>query len=120
MTDTVPAPLGSIAHYTLLDVLEPGGPGDIFRARDTKAGRTVAVRLLPADFPADGDRRAALLTKAQSLTALSHPNIIALFDAGEHEGRTYLVFEFLKGMSLRGEMAGRPMKVRRALELAIQ
>ena len=124
MTDTVPAPPGaapgSIAHYTLLELLEPAGPGEVYRARDTKAGRTVTVRLLPADFPADADRRAALLTKARSLIAMSHPNIIALFDAGEHEGRTFLVFEFLKGLSLRGEMAGRPIKVRRALELAIQ
>jgi serine/threonine protein kinase len=77
MSEDAPAPLGTIAHYTLLEQLDPAGPGVVYRARDTKAGRTVAVRLLPADFPADSGRRAALLEKARALTALSHPNVIA-------------------------------------------
>jgi serine/threonine-protein kinase len=54
------------------------------------------------------------------MTALSHPNVTTLFDAGEHEGRVYLAFEFLKGQSLRAEMAGRPLKVQRAVEAAVQ
>jgi eukaryotic-like serine/threonine-protein kinase len=112
-----PAPLGVVAHYNLLEQLEPSGPGDLYRARDTKAGRTVAVRLLPADFTSD---RAALITQARGLTSLSHPNVTTLFDVGEHEGRVYFAFEFQKGQSLRAEAAGRPMNVRRAVEIAIQ
>jgi len=112
-----PAPIGVVAHYTLLEQLEPSGPGDLYRARDTKAGRTVAVRLLPADYT---DDRAALIERARGLTALSHPNVTTLFDVGEHEGRVYLAFEFQKGQSLRAEAAGRPMNVRRAVEIAIQ
>jgi serine/threonine-protein kinase len=112
-----PAPLGVVAHYNLLEQLEPSGPGDLYRARDTKAGRTVAVRLLPADFTSD---RAALIQQARGLTSLSHPNVTTLFDVGEHEGRVYFAFEFQKGQSLRAEAAGRPMNVRRALEIAIQ
>jgi serine/threonine-protein kinase len=117
MTATVPAPLGTIAHYNLLERLPPSGPGDLYRARDTKLGRTVAVRLLPADFTA---HRSRLVAAARELSALSHPNVTALFDVGEHDGRFYLAFEFQKGQSLRTEAAGRPMNVRRAVEIAIQ
>ena len=112
-----PAPIGVVAHYNLLEQLEPSGPGDLYRARDTKAGRTVTVRLLPADFTADP---AALINQARGLTSLSHPNVTTLFDVGEHEGRVYFAFEFQKGQSLRAEAAGRPMNVRRAVEIAIQ
>jgi len=115
-----PGPIGVVAHYNLLERLEPSGPGDLFRARDTRAGRTVTVRLLPAGFPTDPTDRAKLFEAAKSLIALSHPNVTTLFDAGEHDGRIYLVFEFLKGQSLRLEMAGRPMNVRRAIEIAVQ
>jgi serine/threonine protein kinase len=117
VTDAAPAPIGVIAHYNLLERLEPSGPGDLFRARDTKLGRTVAVRLLPADFTVD---RQKLIAGARGLSALSHPNVTALFDVGEHDGRVYLAFEFQKGQSLRAESAGRPMNVRRAVEIAIQ
>ena len=112
-----PTPIGVVAHYNLLEQLEPSGPGDLYRARDTKAGRTVAIRLLPADFTSDP---AALITQARGLTSLSHPNVTTLFDVGEHEGRVYFAFEFQKGQSLRAEAAGRPMNVRRAVEIAIQ
>ena len=117
MTEAAPAPIGVIAHYNLLERLEASGPGDLFRARDTKLGRTVAVRLLPEDYTVDRQR---LITAARGLSALSHPNVTALFDVGEHDGRVYLVFEFQKGQSLRAESAGRPMNVRRAVEIAIQ
>ena len=120
MTTTVPAPLGAIGHFTLLERLDSGGFGELFRARDTRLGRTVSVRVLPRNFVTEPDERAALLERARSVVALSHPNVTALFDVGEHEGRVYLVFEFLKGQSLRAEMAGRMMNVRRAMELAIQ
>ena len=77
----------------------------------------MAVRLLPADFSSD---RHSLINEARGLSELSHPNVTALFDLGEHEGRVYLVFEFQKGQSLRAEAAGRPMNVRRAVEIGIQ
>ena len=117
MNASAPAPIGVVAHYNLLERLEPSGPGDLYRARDTKLGRTVAIRLLPTDFTAD---RSKLIEGARGLSALSHPNVTALFGVGEHEGRVYLAFEFQKGQSLRAESAGRPMNVRRAVEIAIQ
>ena len=111
------APIGVIAHYNLLERIDAAGLGDLYRARDTKHGRTVAVRVLPADFTPD---RHALIEKARALQVLSHPNAITVFDAGEHDGRVYVVFEFLKGRSLRAEMAGRAVNVRRAIDIAIQ
>jgi eukaryotic-like serine/threonine-protein kinase len=117
---TAPEPLGAIAHYNLLDRLDPAGPGDLFRARDTHYGRTVTIRLLPASLTADGDARGRLIEQARTLIALSHPNVTTLFDAGEHQGRVYLAFEFLRGQSLRAEMAGGAMNVRRAVEIAVQ
>lgn len=120
MNTPAPSTLGVVAHYNLLERLEPAGPGDLFRARDTRLGRTVAVRVLPPEFTLDADVRASLIERARSLVSLSHPNVTTVFDVGEHDGRVYLVFEFLKGQSLRAEMAGRPMNVRRAIDLAVQ
>jgi serine/threonine-protein kinase len=117
---SVTTPVGKIAHYNLLEPLEPAGPGDLYRARDTRLGRTVVIRLLPADCAPTPSARADLLAQVRAVAALSHPNIITVFDAGEHEGRLFLAFEFLKGRSIRSEMAGRPINVRHAVELAIQ
>ena len=116
----VPGPIGVVAHYNLLESLEPSGPGELFRARDTKAGRTVTVRWLPAEFTPDAAARAELIAAARSMTSLSHPNVITLFDAGEHGGRVFLAFEFLQGQSLRKEMAGQHLNLRRAVETSVQ
>jgi serine/threonine protein kinase len=120
MSTPAPTAIGTVAHYNLLEKLEPSGPGDLYRARDTRAGRTVTIRVLPAGHPATPAEREQLLQNARSMVALSHPNVTTLYEAGEHEGRIFLAFEFLKGQSLRAEMAGRPMNVRRAVELGIQ
>ena len=117
---TVPTSLGVVSHYNLLERLEPAGPGELFRARDTRAGRTVTIRLLPPEFAPDASSRASVLAKARGLVGLSHPNVTTLYEAGEHEGRIYLAFEYLKGQSLHAEMGGRPMNVRRAVEVGIQ
>ena len=115
-----PEHIGVVGHYNLLEQLEPAGPGDLYRARDTRLGRTVTLRLLPEGFAGTPAARATLVEQARDLLALSHPNLITLFDVGEDGGRVYFAFEYLRGMPLRGEMAGRPMNVRRAVELAIQ
>ena len=111
------APIGVIAHYNLLETLDASGVGELFRARDTKHGRTVAVRLLAAEFAPD---RKQFIDRARQAQVLSHPNAITLFDVGEHDERVYIVFEFLKGQPLRSEMAGRAVNVRRAVEIAVQ
>jgi eukaryotic-like serine/threonine-protein kinase len=120
MSTPAPTAIGTVAHYNLLEKLEPSGPGDLYRARDTRAGRTVTIRLLPAGYPEAAAERQRLFESARAVIALSHPNVTTLYEAGEHEGRIFLAFEFLKGQSLRAEMAGRAMNVRRAVELGIQ
>jgi serine/threonine protein kinase len=117
MTHDPLAPIGVIAHYNLLEKLDAAGLGELYRARDTRRGRTVGVRLLPADFT---DGRATLIERARAVQTLSHPNAITVFDVGEHDGRVFIVFEFLKGRSLRSEMAGRAVNVKRAIEMTIQ
>ena len=120
VNESAPAPIGTVAHYNLLERLDSAGPGELYRARDTRLGRTVTVRWMPSDFARHAQAKHRFMQEGQSLLALSHPNITMLFDVGEHDGRCYIVCEFLKGQSLRAETAGRPMNVRRALELAIQ
>lgn len=117
MSQDALAPIGVIAQYNLLERIDGAGPGDLYRARDTRHGRTVAVRVLPPDFTAD---QAALVDNARAVQVLSHPNAITVFDVGTHDGRVYVVFEFLKGRVLRSEMAGRPVNVRRAVDMTIQ
>ena len=116
----VPLPIGQIGDYNLLERLDASGPGELFRARDTRKGRTVAIRVLPDAVAPGAGARAGLIEAARSVGVLSHPNVTTLFDAGEHDGKAFLVFEYLTGQSLRAEMAGRAMNIRRAVEVAIQ
>src|SRR5687767_4774768 len=78
-----------------------GGMGEVYRARDTRLGRTVAVKLLPQSLSRDADRLRRFEQEAQAVAALEHPNILALHDVGTHDGSPYLVSEFLEGESLR-------------------
>src|SRR6516165_2934984 len=105
----------SIAHYNLLDRIGEGGIGEVFRARDTKVGRTVAVKVVAPALERDTVRLRGLLEAAGAATALSHPNIATLFDVGESGGVHYLAYEFAAGRTLRDECGGASMNVRRAL-----
>lgn len=111
--------LGVIAHYNLLERLGDSGLGEVYRARDTRVGRTVALKLTPAGF-AEGYRHDRLLEDARKAAGLSHPNIATLFDIGEHEGRLYFAYEFVQGTTIRQLMNGTSMNIRRALDLAVQ
>jgi eukaryotic-like serine/threonine-protein kinase len=111
--------LGIVAHYNLLERVGEGGLGEVYRARDTKYGRTVALKLAPRDF-AQGQRHQRLLTEARTAATLSHPNIAALFDVGYHDGRLYFAYEFVHGQTLRQQMAHGAMNTVHALEVAAQ
>jgi len=108
----------AIAHYNILERLGTGALGDVYRARDLKFGRTVAL-MMPAPELIEG-RRERFLAQARAAQALNHPNIATLFDVIEQDGRCYLVYEFAAGPSLRDEMAGRAVPMRRGIELAAQ
>ena len=109
----------SIGHYAILGLVGSGSHGPIYRARDTKVGRTVAVRLLSGALP-DPLRRSRAIHLIQPYTALSHPHVATLFEVGEHMGSLYLVHEFVPGDSLATLIGGRPMNIRRAVDLATQ
>ncbi|MEO7274084.1 MAG: serine/threonine-protein kinase [Vicinamibacterales bacterium] len=109
-----------VAHYNILERLGGGALGDVYRARDTKIGRTVALMQPPAHLVSDERRRARFVEDARVATTLNHPNIAALFDVIDEAGRCYLVYEFAAGPSLRQEMSGVRLGVRRAVELAAQ
>jgi serine/threonine protein kinase len=106
----------SIADYNVLDRIGEGGLGEVWRARDTIVGRTVALKILPVALLEDPGRRGRLMEDARAAATLSHPNIATLFDVGAD----YLVYEFASGMTLRKQMTGQPMNTRHALELAVQ
>jgi eukaryotic-like serine/threonine-protein kinase len=109
----------AIAHYKILESLGPGGLGDVYRARDTRLGRTVAVKVLPQVIAQDPARLQTLFETAARLTQVSHPNIAMLFERGEDGGQKFLVFEFVQGQPLGSMITGRPLNVRRALEFGI-
>lgn len=110
----------TVAHFNLLEPIGRGALGEVFRARDTRVGRTVALKLIEPALLADETRRLALLDEARLTTKLSHPHIATLFEASEADGVVYFAYEFAAGSTLRSEMAGRPMLPRRAVELCIQ
>ncbi|MCX6544878.1 MAG: protein kinase [Acidobacteria bacterium] len=109
----------AIGHYDILAVVGTGRQGTVYRARDTRIGRTVAVRVLGDVIP-DPLHRTRLVDSIRPYTALSHSNIATLFEVGEHEGRVYLVYEFVAGETLSALESGRALNVRRALDLAVQ
>jgi eukaryotic-like serine/threonine-protein kinase len=113
------APLPVIAHYNLLERIGRGGIGEVFRARDTKVGRTVALKIVDPQIEANPALLARLMEDAGAAAALSHPNIATLWDFGEADGRHYLAYEFVAGHSLREEARG-AIHPRRALDLAVQ
>jgi serine/threonine protein kinase len=110
----------TLAHYNILERIGEGGIGEVFRARDTKVGRTVALKVVSDAIAGNPARLQGLLADASAATALSQPNIATLFDVGEADGRHYLAYEFAAGRSLRDESGGAAMNPRRALDLAVQ
>jgi serine/threonine protein kinase len=116
----IPEPPRAISHYNLLERIGEGAFGEVYRARDTKVGRTVALKLVPESVFTDTATRQTFLEDARAASALSHPNIATLFDVGEYDGGCYLAYEFASGVTLRQESAGRAVHPRRAVELAVQ
>src|SRR6059036_872607 len=95
-----------IEDYSVVAKIGEGGMGEVYRARDTKLGRDVAIKVLPAAFSADAERLRRFEQEAQAAGALNHPNILVIFHIGMHEGAPYIVSELLEGETLRERMAG--------------
>jgi len=112
------APGTRLGPYEIYALLGTGGMGEVYRATDTRLGRTVAIKVLPPDFSADADRLRRFEQEARTVGSLNHPNLVTLFDVGDHDGRPYLVMELLEGETLRKELTGKPLPVKRAIGIA--
>ena len=114
------APGSRLGTYEIIDLLGAGGMGEVYRARDTRLGREVAVKVLPPDVASRPDALTRFEREARAVAALSHPGILAIHDFGTANGVTYAVMELLAGESLRAALADGPLSVRRAIDLAMQ
>ena len=106
--------------YEILDVIGAGGMGEVFRARDTRLGRIVAIKTLHRSFCDDRDLQQRFEREARTLATLSHPHICAVFDVGQHDGVDFLVMEYLDGETLADRLAKGPLPVKTALAIATQ
>jgi eukaryotic-like serine/threonine-protein kinase len=106
--------------YEILALVGAGGMGEVYRARDPRLARDVAIKVLPHTYSADPDRLRRFEQEARAASALNHPNILTIYDIGEHEGRPYVVSELLEGETLRERMGGSALPQRKVVEYALQ
>src|SRR6516225_4226780 len=111
-------PGASFGPYEIVSPLGAGGMGEVYRARDSRLNRDVAIKILPLNFAADPDRRARFEREAQTIASLSHPNILAIFDTGVHDGHLFIVTELLEGDTLRAHIGS--LSVRNSIEVGVQ
>ena len=109
-----------LGPYEVVALLGAGGMGEVYRARDTRLGRDVAIKVLPAAFANDADRLRRFEQEARTVAALSHPNIVALHDIGTQDGAPFLVSELLEGRTLRELVGPGGLPVRQAVDWAVQ
>ncbi|HEX5715443.1 MAG TPA: serine/threonine-protein kinase, partial [Thermoanaerobaculia bacterium] len=118
-----PSPLSPgirLGSYEIIAALGAGGMGEVYRARDTRLGREVAIKVLARRLMGDPKAQARFEREARAVAALSHPNVMALFDYGESDGTTFAVLELLEGETLRARLAAGALAQRKAIEYAVQ
>jgi eukaryotic-like serine/threonine-protein kinase len=109
-----------LGPYEILSTLGAGGMGEVYRARDTRLKREVAIKVLPPALSLDTDRLRRFEQEALATAALNHPNILAVFDIGSHESAPYVVSELLEGETLRDRLRGGSVVLRKTLDYALQ
>jgi len=105
-----------LGPYEIIAPLGYGGMGEVYRARDSRLGRDVAIKILPAELSADPDRLQRFEQEARLLGALNHPNLLAIYDVGNEQGLKYLVAELLEGESLGERLNEGPLPQRKVIE----
>src|SRR5579872_6394491 len=106
--------------YEIVAPLGAGGMGEVYRARDPRLGREVAIKILPPGSAGDSERLRRFEQEARATAALNHPNILAVFDIGSQDNSPYIVSELLDGETLRARLNGGPLSIRKAVEYALQ
>ena len=109
-----------LGPYEIVAPLGAGGMGEVYRAKDERLKREVAIKVLPASYSQDADRLRRFEQEAQSAGGLNHPNITAVYDLGSHDGAPYIVTELLEGETLRARLAGGALAPRKATDYAVQ
>src|SRR5271154_181574 len=109
-----------LGPYEIESSLGAGGMGEVYRARDTRLGREVALKILPESFAHDADRLRRFEQEARAVAALNHPNILAIHDIGEQGGAPFIVSELLEGNTLRAELEQGPLSARKAADYGVQ
>ncbi|HXY23709.1 MAG TPA: protein kinase [Candidatus Acidoferrum sp.] len=108
-----------LGPYEIVAPLGAGGMGEVYRARDVRLGRDVAIKVLPETLANDADRLRRFEQEARTIAALNHPNILGIHDIGANHGAPFLVSEFLEGQTLREKLVSGPLPVQRAIEYAL-
>ena len=109
----------NLAQYRVTASIGAGGMGEVYRATDTRLGRDVAIKVLPASMAGHPERRQRFEQEARSASALNHPNILTVYDVGETDGTTYIAMELVDGKTLRELLAaGEPLPTKRLLDIA--
>src|ERR1700751_3448700 len=103
------APTTRLGPYEIIAPLGAGGMGEVYRARDTRLGREVALKILPESFARDQDRLHRFEQEARAVAALNHPNILGIHDIGQHNGAPFLVSELMEGESFRDVLERGPL-----------
>jgi len=109
-----------IGPYEIIALLGAGGMGEVYRARDTRLGRDVALKILPESFAGDADRLHRFEQESRAVAALNHPNILAIYDVGRQDRTPFLVSELLEGQSLRAAMDHGALSQRKAIEYGVE
>ena len=110
----------TLSHYTIISKIGAGGMGEVYRARDTRLDREVAIKILPQNYSSDRDRLKRFEQEARATSALNHPNILTVFDIGTHDGAPFIVSELLAGEELRDQLKAGPLTQRSVIDFAQQ